>query len=367
MVNQVIKDTTGKTPSSATTIPNVDNSTRTTTTTTDSGSAMVRPSPKLLCGLCSGILQTVVFNPFDRALFLAVRDHTPFLSKQNFLTPFQGLSQAILVRALSAGLYFPLEHYFLDLLGRDRNRSHFLAGSGAGVFSSAILNPLTALKYQTWLVIDSYCQRLCFFSEQRHVDSFCFDKHTYFGLASICVVLFVSYAICINRGREDSGRLIQEAKRMWRRGGITPFMFGMKSRLLRDITFGALYTGLRKSGGAEKRSKFHQFLTNGACAIVATLASGPFNFVQNVQYATSSKDAQPKTFDVLKRFYRHARRERGVKRKFNYMQERLRWGTCLSSISPAFLSARLEYVIPLVARLGNNSSSSGDGSWQFCL
>ena len=169
--------------SPVTTTPNGDNN-DTATNATDFSPATSRPSPKLLCGLCSGIVQTVIFNPFDRALFLAVRDHTPFLSKRNFLTPFQGLSQAILVRALSAGLYFPLEHSFLDLLGREQSRYHFLSGSAAGVLSSAILNPLTALKYQTWCVTELFC-------------ALAFDEYDQLLIVFLLLISFLLFLLCL--------------------------------------------------------------------------------------------------------------------------------------------------------------------------
>jgi hypothetical protein len=178
-----------------------------------------------------------VFNPYDRALFLSMRDHRRFLSWDNFRTPYQGLMQSIAIRAISGGLWFPLEHFFRDWLSgawrgvaccvaccvawrgvawrgvawrgvhvcvrgvrgvvqcgaawqsvafalsvhvscaagvymnacvgavRATVRNcvlcfvlfvwppggwTVLAGSAAGILSSAILNPLTAIKYQTW-------------------------------------------------------------------------------------------------------------------------------------------------------------------------------------------------------------------------
>jgi len=103
--------------------------------------------PGLMCGLASGTLTTILFNPYDRALFLSVRDHRPFLSRQNFLTPYQGLWQSIGIRAISGGLWFPLEHFFKAYF---KDNLSFLAGSAAGICSSAILNPMTAIKYQTW-------------------------------------------------------------------------------------------------------------------------------------------------------------------------------------------------------------------------
>ena len=75
----------------------------------------------------------------------------------------QGLYQTIFQRAMSTGLYFPLEEIFADLIiqrgtfGNDmdalnakRHYIGFTAGLLAGSFSGLIMNPLTAVKYHYW-------------------------------------------------------------------------------------------------------------------------------------------------------------------------------------------------------------------------
>ena len=82
--------------------------------------------------------------------------------------------------------------------------------------------------------------------------------------------------------------MVQEARRMWRRGGITPFLFGLQSRVLRDVMFGAVYSGFRQQGGKRKPeswdSSWWEFAVNTASATLATVLSGPFNYVQNLQF-----------------------------------------------------------------------------------
>jgi hypothetical protein len=43
---------------------------------------------KLNSGIISGAVQAVVFNPWDRALYLSVKDLRPFLHLENFRHPF---------------------------------------------------------------------------------------------------------------------------------------------------------------------------------------------------------------------------------------------------------------------------------------
>ena len=46
-----------------------------------------------------------------------VINRRPFLTLENFKTPYQGFVQVVWIRALSGGLFYPLEHYFIDAIG----------------------------------------------------------------------------------------------------------------------------------------------------------------------------------------------------------------------------------------------------------
>jgi hypothetical protein len=115
------------------------------------------------CGLVSGLVQAVVFNPWDRALYLSVKESRPFRSIQNFQQPFSGLLQTIFQRAISAGLYFPLEQYFIEFFSQKisdhSNNSHWIAlaaGNCAGAVNGLALNPLAAIKVNTRSCFPSY-------------------------------------------------------------------------------------------------------------------------------------------------------------------------------------------------------------------
>ena len=123
----------------------------------------------LLCGLISGLIQAIVFNPWDRALYLSVKETRSFIHLNNFKQPFTGLLQSIFQRAISAGLYFPLEEYFMEYLSNinekknDKLSRHWItlvAGNCAGAMNGFALNPLTAIKviynYSLLLLITTY-------------------------------------------------------------------------------------------------------------------------------------------------------------------------------------------------------------------
>jgi hypothetical protein len=114
-------------------------------------------SSLLFCGLLSGVLQAGVFNFWDRALFLSLKEHRPFLDRRNFEKPFAGILQSLLQRAISGGLYFPLEDIYRKLLiesGVQGNFSqNFLAGTFAGGTNGILMNPASIVKVSIFYVI----------------------------------------------------------------------------------------------------------------------------------------------------------------------------------------------------------------------
>ena len=64
-------------------------------------------SVSFLSGLAAGVCQAGLFNPFDRALYLSVKNEVPFLTASNFQSPYQGFFQSVGHRALSGALRAP--------------------------------------------------------------------------------------------------------------------------------------------------------------------------------------------------------------------------------------------------------------------
>lgn len=126
----------------------------------DSKHPLLSKNVKLFnCGILSGLIQAAVFNPWDRALYLSVANHRPFLRAENFKHPMAGVMQTITQRAVSSGLYFPLEDIFAEELTKLNNKRHeqhgartinFVAGLLAGATNGFFLNPFSSVKV-------SYC------------------------------------------------------------------------------------------------------------------------------------------------------------------------------------------------------------------
>ncbi len=73
-----------------------------------------------MAGICSGVVQVVLFNPYDRALYLSVIHQRKFLHRENWGRSFsdlnKGLLPNLLQRVISYGMYFPLEQMWTRVL-----------------------------------------------------------------------------------------------------------------------------------------------------------------------------------------------------------------------------------------------------------
>jgi len=261
----------------------------------------------LVCGLLAGICQAGLFNPYDRALYLSVRDHRPFLHRKNFQNPYLGFSQSIGGRAIQGGLYFPMEHYFLRRLNANKIMyeqssdpiHNFLAGTAAGALNACILNPLSAVKYKTW-------------------------------------------------GRKENRGMVYEVGRMLRKSqSIRPFFNGLGPTLARDMAFGSCYTVMR----LELQYWFdldhkQQWVGNFCAAALATVISGPFNYVRNVQFATKSSEKADGILGILRDLGVSTSQQEGTLGKLKFLQHRLRigWGTARVAMGMSFAHAVYDWL-----------------------
>lgn len=256
-----------------------------------------------LSGLASGVSIAALFNPYDRALYLSVREHRSFLHHANWKSPFTGFAQSLLGRTISGGMYFPLFDTFKPMFQQNLSLAHdslllsFLAGNSAGAFNGVMLNGLTAIKYQSWATNDS---------------------------------------------------LVRAAGHMFREGGVSPFLKGINSTVTRDTVFGGCFGFLQHLLQSSLATRFKQtpelqgsnkdgfkFIASMISGAVATIVSSPFNYVRNMQYATPPGQLPPSTMACLGELYAEARSH---PRRFKFVQERFRigWGTFRVAIGMAF-------------------------------
>lgn len=126
--------------------------------TIDNDRSEERYGRNFMAGLFVGVLLAGAFNPIDKALYLSVVKRRPFLTRNNFNRPFEGLAQAMAQRTLSAGLYYPLYDFWLPVVRRvlseeDRKQSvlpSIVSGILTGATSGALLNAMSVVKYHNW-------------------------------------------------------------------------------------------------------------------------------------------------------------------------------------------------------------------------
>lgn len=186
------------------------------------------------CGFFAGFLVTAALNPWDRALYLAVINKRNFLSRDNWREPYRGLTQTIVQRSISSGVYFPLEEACGRALG-----SPILGGQAAGVLLGLILNPLNIIKYQSW------------------------------------------------GGKEDERSFKATAWRLLHGAGPFVYFRGAVSTAARDATFGLCFAMRKHIEVGDSRAS--QFGIAVSCAACGTVLSSPFNYIRNMSYAESSQ------------------------------------------------------------------------------
>lgn len=183
------------------------------------------------CGMASGVIQSAVFNAYDRALYQSVVSKRPFLNIENWRgNPLSGVSPSFLHRSISAGLYFPLE----DLFRRGVSDSHAVDGLLVGLVGGAFTTPFNSIKYAMW------------------------------------------------SDTTGSKTMSKTAVELYRRGGVTRLMRGVLPTLYRDMTFGVTFSYLRHQGD-------NGFINNVAAASVATALSAPFNYARLKIYGTETE------------------------------------------------------------------------------
>jgi hypothetical protein len=298
-----------------------------------------------VAGFTSGLLQAAIFNPWDRALYLSVKNHSRFLSFANFRNPYQGFSQSICSRVLSGGSYFPLVDIFEPLIAKkfdlkqDSAVNKALAGHAAGAVNGVCINFLTAIKYETWgqaeankavgkstapsmikTAIHMYqaARRGNFRREFREAGYF---RSTYREA---------------NRGRKPS--LLSHPRHplrmfLW---GFRPFTKGIVATVIRDAMFGGsfaiikCYTKPAALPSSHPPSTAHRLLDNGSILLAgatATIASAPWNYARNIKYATPPGQPIPSIWCCLRDLFRDARTADCGTLKFLQQRLRIGWGT----------------------------------------
>ena len=275
----------------------------------------------------------------------------------------QGFFQALFLRTLSSGIYFPLFDLFqpvyaglFDRYHAWRNPAtsassgsphishplsvHFLAGNTAGAVSGVVLNQLTAIKYASW---------------------------------------------------DAEHGFLTTARRMWDEGGMRPFMKGIVPTVIRDTIFGGVFAltkegcarGIRKIQSRARKvtreekeaakedangtathhtptttshttaslvksvsaftyhnTKTVDFVSSLLAGALGTIVSSPFNYVRNIKYGWPASETPPGASRILSDLLVECRdkaRAGGWMQGAAHLQDRLRigWGTARVAVGMA--------------------------------
>lgn len=202
---------------------------------------------EVVVGISTGLIQTFLFNPIDRALYLHIKDNTNFLAKTNWVNPYHGVFNALGNRVIQYGFYYNIVDWYLQLLKREYPKlgsapSRIITGVATGVTTAVLLNPISCVKYHAW-------------------------------------------------GTDLDLRVV--ARDMYKEAGMRSFARGLGTTAMRDSVFSVLYLlGKRYSDALSTDNKM-RFVTNSLVSCVATIATAPINYVRNMKYARGYKKSNP--------------------------------------------------------------------------
>lgn len=188
-------------------------------------------SHRLMSGVSTGIISTFIFNPFDKALYLMVRDNKSIFNKEIWKNPYHGVTQALLSRTLGYGVYFSI----YDICRENLSMKNVLAGSVTGASMALVCNPINVVKMYNW-------------------------------------------------NSNTSKGLIKMALEMKKKYGMQKFSYGLKYTISRDLIYSNIFYIL--NDGYNKEKSFVKTMGIGCCA---TALSSPLNYCRNRLYYDFSK------------------------------------------------------------------------------
>lgn len=187
---------------------------------------------KFVYGSISGFTNTILFSPYDRALYLSIKHNISFLRKRNWTNPYQGLSQSFFHRFSSYGFYYPI----VDICGNNlsfissKPKRTILASGITSCIVGMITTPLEAIKMTNW-------------NGEKNKNSFTLIKN------------------------------------MYTTSGVFPFLRCIHITLSRDILFGSIYGALSMNFNENKK-----FINDVIYACIATTLTSPLTYYKKICY-----------------------------------------------------------------------------------
>lgn len=241
--------------------------------------------------MLSGAVLAVLFNPYDRALYLRVHHVRPFFHKENWRTPFQGFANAAVYRTVCSGSYLIWQdtgRYVLDCTAPGvLDASPSMCGAAVGLFAGTIngllLNHPQLIKYRMWT--------------------------------------------------DGSGTFMSVTARILRTGGVRLLFRGVRVSVARDAVFGVVYEVLRSSSlpavDSANTTETSSFIRNVTAAGIASCCSAPFNYCRNIAYGAPSHSTPLGTRQLLRLLWVQCKQRSTPLERLRFLNSRcnLVWGT----------------------------------------
>ncbi|OEH74790.1 mitochondrial carrier protein [Cyclospora cayetanensis] len=339
------------------------------------------------CTLVTGFVTAAVFNPWDKALYLSVKEGRPFLAPINWHLPFRGFLRAFVARTLSTGLYFPLGLLAFGVyacVAEATFYSRLLRSSVFGATSrqEGLRAPQSltesASRHEGGLGEET---RL----EAENAAAIALEK----GISRYPVHSFYAQGgksegvrtETVREGRARFGSSVltgRGGRQIWRRFTLrtcseyalsaATLYRGFVATVARDSLFGGVYACARHhlmmrrpeaasratkfassegnlhrrecrlGGGEEGSTLFHRLMLNTVAACVAVAASSPLNYVKNMQLAASPESPQPRMRVLLGELVRQVAAAPGAQARLAVLSRSLLlgWGTLRAAVGMAF-------------------------------
>jgi hypothetical protein len=195
---------------------------------------------KFVSGLIAGTVNTIIFNPVDRAIYLMVKEKKSLIDRSVWKNPYCGVRQAFYGRVIGYGMYFTLFDIY-----KGQTSNVLIASILTGCTTTILTNQMHVIKMYNW--------------------------------------------------NHDTGnkQLFALGVDMYKKYGYVVFFKGAGLTMLRDSLFSSIFYGLSTKYNQEKNIFKDIFF-----ASIGSLAASPINYARNEKYFNF--DVKVNSIDVVK-------------------------------------------------------------------